>query len=154
MYIFASSMAVIWLALILAAPLYVQDKDNLTWVVSYQYYAGYSILTLVYTAIIIYLMRTLKEMKNFFTQEYRHIVLQFFFFLFAFIAKIILQILFSIGSNRGWTDYANVMLQAISYCFVDIMPISFMLHSHYRTFSRDNRAQKQAPAVQNTSKRS
>ena len=61
--------------------------------VGWLYCASYSLLLIVYTTVIAYLIKTLELVKDFYKQQYKHILVQFFFFEMAFIVKILFEIL-------------------------------------------------------------
>ena len=137
MNIVASSIAITWLALIILAPLYIEKQSKLPTVISGLYLGAYSILLCVYTTIICVLGQTLHRRRSFFTEEYRYIILQFMFFEAAFIIKILLQVLLALSKTQEWDFFAYDLMQAISYLLVDVLPVSFMLYSHHKTFKKE-----------------
>ena len=136
MYTFSGFISGSQLLLIALIPFVVKDFDKRTWVVSYTFIASYIMLTTVYVVTICYLCVTLKKMSTFgdFSKEQRDILLQFLVFLLAFIAKLSLQALFFLGDHENWTALAYSYMQCISHLFVDIMPVTYMLYSHRRTY--------------------
>ena len=115
---------------------YVVNFDFASKAVSYVYMISYAILTISYTLIIIYLCMTLRRMSNFgdFSEQHRDILLQFLIFLFAFFAKLSLQAAFLIGAKHDWEDYAYYMMQICSHILVDVMPVTYMLYCHHKTY--------------------
>ena len=135
----AVTMALIFFILVLCARSYLETTQGVVKVVTYLFDASYGILFVVFTAIIINMIVTLDLMRKFFVNEYRHTILQFLLFWVAIVVKLVLQALFTLGSAREWTDFSFAIMWVISHLFVDILPYTYMLYSHHRTFSRESK---------------
>ena len=65
------------------------------------------------------------------------------FFEAAFIIKILLQVLLALSKTKEWDFFLYDLMQAISYLLVDVLPVSFMLYSHHKTFKKELIEKKQ-----------
>ena len=136
-YIYAAIMSSAQIFWVISIPyIYHKNFDRRSKAVSYAFIIDYLILTISYCGIIIYLCKTLQRMSNFgdFSEQHRDILIQFLVFLMAFISKLILQALFLIGAHFDWDSYTYYMMQIVSFIFVDIMPVTYMLYSHHKTY--------------------
>ena len=108
---------------------------------------SYSLLTIIQTSILILLIWTLKRMNRLgtFSNTTKNILMQFGLFLFSYIVNLTLSAQFLITSNHdGQTGIYSSdpkmiapLLIACVYMPIDILPITFMLCSHHRTFKAE-----------------
>ena len=135
LYWVAGIMATAWLFLILLEPLYLRGSPmDMDQIVELYYDIAYSTLLLLSTAILIYLLSTLRMISTFFKKEQRHIIWQFFVFEGALVVTIAFQVLFIVDHANGWSDFSIVLLSVIDYIIGVFPPAAFMLLSHYYTF--------------------
>ena len=107
----------------------------------------YSMLTVAQSYILIRLLMTLGKMKRFGQFKIKNILMQFALFLLSFLGNLALytQYLLTGGdhfSDNGGIDYQpfiDVLLVAIIYMPIDIIPITFMLFSHHRTLKSERK---------------
>ena len=71
-----------------------------------------------------------------FKEENKNILTQFVCFLIAFLSKLILQGLFIYGDNNDWSDYAFNLMEVTFHILIDIIPITYMLYCHHKTYRR------------------
>jgi len=120
-------------ALIATIPL-IFSPDVTSYVVSDIFLGFYTILAISYGVIIMILRRTLKKLDDYgnFRTEQTTVIRQFGFFAIAFTLKLAVQVIYIIGGNfYDWTSFTYVMIEVMSYFFVDFMPVAFMVHCHH-----------------------
>ena len=71
-----------------------------------------------------------------FKEENRNILTQFVCFLIAFLSKLILQGLIIYGSKNDWSDYAFNLMEVTIHILIDIIPVTYMLYCHHKTYRR------------------
>ena len=60
--------------------------------------------------------------------------MQFFVFLLAFFAKLLIQLIYVLGSGHDWSYFTYYFMESASHIVVSILPVTFMLYSHHKTY--------------------
>ena len=136
MYIFASVMTCIQLVMIALIPL-ISPKKDLKWTVaSYIFLFSYLTLAITYFLAIRFLRNTLSRLKDFanFQNQFKDVMCQFLFFGFAMFTKISLNVAYLLiyKFKPEVNNFVFTVLAISSHFVVDILPVTYMLYSHWK----------------------
>ena len=71
-----------------------------------------------------------------FKEQKRNVILQFVCFESAFFFLFFMQLLFVVGSDLGWSDFAWALMNCTSHVFISVLPSLYMLANHLHVFRK------------------
>lgn len=136
MQIGSTAMCLIQLVTIGLIPVFFEPEVR--WIYASLVFVGsYIILAITYIVTYNFLKRTLVELQSLgdFESQRKSILTQFFIFCLAMVYKTCVTILLLLLAKfTDLNEFPFSVIQITTYVLVDILPISFILYSHYGTY--------------------